>query len=200
MAFELKPLPYDPAALEPYISATTMNLHHGKHLATYISNLNKLIEGTPLASKSLKEIILDAAGNPDKTAIFNNAGQAFNHELFWPCLSSQGGGAPTGELAARIDSAFGSVDKFKEEFKAAALGQFGSGWAWLALDKGELKITKTSNADLPLAHGQTALFGLDVWEHAYYVDYQNRRADYVQAVLDRLINWDFVAENLKAAA
>lgn len=200
MAFELKPLPYDPAALEPYISATTMNLHHGKHLATYVTNLNKLVEGTPLASKSLKEIILDAAGKPDKTAIFNNAGQAFNHEMFWPCLSPQGGGAPTGELAARIDSAFGSVDKFKEEFKAAALGQFGSGWAWLALDKGELKITKTSNADLPLAHGQTALFGLDVWEHAYYVDYQNRRADYVQAVLDRLINWNFVAENLKNAA
>ncbi len=199
MAFELKPLPYDPASLEPYISATTMNLHHDKHLATYVTNLNKLIEGTPLASKSLEEIILTAAGDPEKTAVFNNAGQAYNHELFWSCLSAQGGGAPSGELAERIDAAFGSVDKFKDEFKTAALGQFGSGWAWLVLDKGELKITKTSNADLPLAHGQSALFGLDVWEHAYYVDYQNRRADYVQAVLDRLINWSFVAENLKKA-
>lgn len=199
MAFELKPLPYDPAALEPYISATTMNLHHGKHLATYVANLNKLIDGTPLAGKSIEDIILTAAGDPEKAGVFNNAGQLYNHELFWPCLSPQGGGAPTGELAERIDATFGSVDKFKEDFKAAALGQFGSGWAWLVLDKGALKITKTGNADLPLAHGQSALFGLDVWEHAYYVDYQNRRADYVQAVLDRLINWKFVAENLKKA-
>lgn len=200
MAFELAPLPYDPASLEPYISATTMNLHHDKHLATYVSNLNKLIDGTPLASKSLEEIILTAAGDAEKVGVFNNAGQMWNHNMFWDCLSAQGGGAPSGELAERITADFGSVDAFKEQFKAAALGQFGSGWAWLVVDKGKLKVTKTSNADLPLAHGQTALFNLDVWEHAYYVDYQNRRADYVQAVLDRLINWKFVAENLKKAA
>lgn len=200
MAFELAPLPYDPASLEPYISATTMNLHHDKHLATYITNLNKLIDGTPLASKSLEEIILTAAGDAEKVGVFNNAGQMWNHNMFWDCLSAQGGGAPSGELAERITADFGSVDAFKEQFKAAALGQFGSGWAWLIVDKGKLKVTKTGNADLPLAHGQTALFNLDVWEHAYYVDYQNRRADYVQAVLDRLINWKFVAENLKKAA
>ncbi len=200
MAFELAPLPYDPASLEPYISATTMNLHHDKHLATYVTNLNKLIDGTPLASKSLEEIILTAAGDAEKVGVFNNAGQMWNHNMFWDCLSAQGGGAPSGELAERITADFGSVDAFKEQFKAAALGQFGSGWAWLVVDKGKLKVTKTSNADLPLAHGQTALFNLDVWEHAYYVDYQNRRADYVQAVLDRLINWKFVAENLKKAA
>ena len=200
MAFELAPLPYDPASLEPYISATTMNLHHDKHLATYVTNLNKLIDGTPLASKSLEDIILTAAGDPEKVGVFNNAGQMWNHNMFWDCLSAQGGGAPSGELAERITADFGSVDGFKEQFKAAALGQFGSGWAWLVADKGKLKVAKTSNADLPLAHGQTALFNLDVWEHAYYVDYQNRRADYVQAVLDRLINWKFVAENLKKAA
>jgi len=200
MAFELAPLPYDPASLEPYISATTMNLHHDKHLATYVSNLNKLIDGTPLASKSLEEIILTAAGDPEKVGVFNNAGQMWNHNMFWDCLSAQGGGAPSGELAERLTADFGSVDAFKDEFKAAALGQFGSGWAWLVADKGTLKVMKTSHADLPLADGQTALFNLDVWEHAYYVDYQNRRADYVQAVLDRLINWSFVAENLKKAA
>ena len=200
MAFELAPLPYDPASLEPYISATTMNLHHDKHLATYITNLNKLIDGTPLASKSLEDIILTAAGDPEKVGVFNNAGQMWNHNMFWDCLSAQGGGAPSGELAERLTADFGSVDAFKDEFKAAALGQFGSGWAWLVADKGKLKVMKTSNADLPLAHDQTALFNLDVWEHAYYVDYQNRRADYVQAVLDRLINWSFVAENLKKAA
>lgn len=200
MAFELAPLPYDPASLEPYISATTMNLHHDKHLATYISNLNKLIDGTPLASKPLEEIILTAAGDPEKVGVFNNAGQMWNHNMFWDCLSAQGGGAPSGELAERLTADFGSVDAFKDEFKAAALAQFGSGWAWLVADKGKLKVMKTANADLPLAHGQTALFNLDVWEHAYYVDYQNRRADYVQAVLDRLINWNFIAGNLKKAA
>ncbi len=197
MAFELPALPYESAALEPYISANTLSFHHGKHHAAYVANLNKLIEGGPLASKPLVDIIENAAGNPDKVGIFNNAAQTWNHTFFWNSMSPTGGGAPPAALAERIDAAFGSLDAFKEQFKAAAVSQFGSGWAWLVLDKGELKITKTGNADLPLAHGQKALFTVDVWEHAYYLDYQNRRPDFVQTVLDRLINWSFIAENLK---
>ncbi len=197
MAFELPALPYAPTALEPYISANTLSFHHGKHHAAYVANLNKLIEGGPLASKPLVEIIENAAGNPDKVGVFNNAAQTWNHTFFWNSMSPTGGGTPPAALAERIDAAFGSLDAFKEQFKAAAVSQFGSGWAWLVLDKGELKITKTGNADLPLTHGQKALFTVDVWEHAYYLDYQNRRPDFVQTVLDRLINWAFIAENLK---
>jgi Fe-Mn family superoxide dismutase len=197
MAFELPALPYAPTALEPYISANTLSFHHGKHHAAYVANLNKLIEGGPLASKSLTDIIETAAGNPDKAGIFNNAAQTWNHTFFWNSMNPAGGGTPPAALAERIDAAFGSLDAFKEQFKAAAVSQFGSGWAWLVLDKGELKITKTGNADLPLTHGQKALFTIDVWEHAYYLDYQNRRPDFVQTVLDRLINWSFIAQNLK---
>ncbi|MGE4527279.1 MAG: superoxide dismutase [Rhodospirillaceae bacterium] len=197
MAFELPALPYDSTALEPYISANTLSFHHGKHHAAYVANLNKLIEGGPLASKSLVDIIEKAAGDPEKVGVFNNAAQTWNHTFFWNSMSPNGGGAPTGELAERLNAAFGSLDGFKEQFKAAAVAQFGSGWAWLVLDNGELKITKTGNADLPLAHGQKALFTIDVWEHAYYLDYQNRRPDFVQTVLDRLINWSFIAQNLK---
>ncbi|WP_337995473.1 superoxide dismutase [Oleispirillum naphthae] len=197
MAFELPALPYDSTALEPYISANTLSFHHGKHHAAYVANLNKLIDGGPLASKPLVDIIEKAAGDPEKIGVFNNAAQTWNHTFFWNSMSPNGGGAPTGELAERLTAAFGSLDGFKEQFKAAAVAQFGSGWAWLVLDKGELKITKTGNADLPLTHGQKALFTVDVWEHAYYLDYQNRRPDFVQTVLDRLINWSFVAQNLK---
>jgi len=197
MAFELPALPYDATALEPYISANTLSFHHGKHHAAYVANLNKLIEGGPLAGKPLVDIIEKAAGDADKVGVFNNAAQTWNHTFFWNSMSPNGGGAPTGEVAERLNAAFGSLDAFKEQFKAAAVAQFGSGWAWLVLDKGELKIAKTANADLPMVHGQKALFTVDVWEHAYYLDYQNRRPDFVQTVLDRLINWSFIAENLK---
>ena len=199
MAFELPALPYAKDALEPHISANTLDFHHGKHHNTYVTNLNNFTKDTPLASKSLEEVIKDVAGDPAKAGIFNNAAQVWNHTFFWNSMKPGGGGAPTGELAKAIDDAFGSLDAFKEEFKNAALTQFGSGWAWLVVDNGKLSIAKTANADTPLAHGQTALLTVDVWEHAYYLDYQNRRPDYVQTFLDSLVNWDFVAQNLSKA-
>jgi len=197
MAFELPQLPYDKSALEPHISAKTLEFHHGKHHATYVTNLNGLIKDTDLAGKSLKEIILAAAKDlPAKQGLFNNAAQVWNHTFFWNCMKKGGGGKPSGAVLARIEADFGSYEKFAEDFKAAALTQFGSGWAWLVLDGGKLKIAKTGNADLPMAHGQTALLTVDVWEHAYYIDYQNRRADFVQAFLDHLVDWTFVEKNL----
>ena len=196
MAFELSPLPYDYKALEPHISANTMHFHHDKHHQAYVTNLNNLVKGTPDEKKPLEELIKDSAGKPDKAKIFNNAAQVWNHDFFWHCMKSQGGGKPNGEVSGTLEKAFGSLDAFKDEFKKAAVEQFGSGWAWLVLDKGQLKIIKTSNADLPLAHGQTALLTCDVWEHAYYLDYQNRRPDFVQAFLDHLVDWSFVARNL----
>ena len=197
MAFELPALPFAEDALEPYYSARTLSFHHGKHHKAYVDNLNKLITGTDLESKPLEEIILLAAGDADKAGMFNNAAQVWNHTFFWHCMKPGGGGKPSGELAARIDAAFGGYDKFVEQFKAAAVGRFGSGWGWLVLEGGELKIVSTPNAETPLAKGQKALLTVDVWEHAYYLDYQNRRPDFVQAFLDHLVNWDFVAENLK---
>ncbi len=199
MAFELPPLPYEKTALEPHISANTLDFHHGKHHNTYVTNLNNLIKDTPLADQPLEEIIRAAAADPAKAGVFNNSAQVWNHTFYWHCMKPGGGGKPTGDVAAAIDSAFGSFDKFVEEFKQACVTQFGSGWGWLVSDGGVLKITKTPNADLPLVHGQTALLTCDVWEHAYYLDYQNRRPDYVQAFLDNLVNWDFVAENLAKA-
>jgi Superoxide dismutase len=197
MAFELPPLPYDKSALEPHISARTLEFHHGKHHQTYVTNLNGLIKDTPLADKPLEEIILAAAKDlPAKQGLFNNAAQVWNHTFFWNCLKKNGGGKPSGKVLAKIESDLGGFDKFIEEFRSAATTQFGSGWAWLVLDGGTLKITKTGNADLPLAHGQTALLTVDVWEHAYYLDYQNRRIDFVQAFIDHLIDWDFVEKNL----
>lgn len=196
MALELPALPYDSKALEPYISANTLSFHHGKHHATYVTNYNNLTKDTPFASKALEDVIKEVAGDTSKIGLFNNAAQVWNHTFFWHCLKQGGGGKPTGALAAKIDADFGSFEKFVEEFKAAAATQFGSGWAWLVLDGGKLKVTKTANADTPLAHGQTALFTVDVWEHAYYLDYQNRRPDFVSAVLEHLANWDFVAQNL----
>lgn len=199
MALELPALPYDPKALEPFISANTLSFHHGKHHATYVNNYNNLTKDTPFASKALEDVIKDVAGDASKAGLFNNAAQVWNHTFFWNSLKHAGGGKPSGELLSKIEADLGSFDKFVEDFKSAATTQFGSGWAWLVLDGGKLKVTKTANADTPLAHGQTALFTVDVWEHAYYLDYQNRRPDFVSAILENLANWDFVAKNLAAA-
>jgi Fe-Mn family superoxide dismutase len=196
MAITLPELPYAKEALSPYISANTLEFHHGKHHKAYVDNLNKFITGTDLEGKTLEDIIKITATDPAKAGIFNNGAQVWNHSFYWKCLKPQGGGAPTGAIAARINAAFGSYDKFVEELKNAGVTQFGSGWAWLVLDGNDLKITKTPNADTPLAHGQKALLTIDVWEHAYYLDYQNRRPDYLSAVIQNLINWDFVNANL----
>ncbi len=198
MAFELPPLPYAEDALEPHISARTMSFHYGKHHQTYVTNLNKLVDGTPFADQSLEQVIRASAGAPDKAGVFNNAAQVWNHTFFWNSMSPGGGGAPSGEVASLIEASFGGLDKFKEAFKNAAVTQFGSGWAWLVLEDGKLAVTKTANADTPAARGGKALLTCDVWEHAYYLDYQNRRPDFVQTFLDELVNWDFVAANLNA--
>ncbi len=194
MAFSLPDLPYAKDALAPYLSQETLEYHHDKHHNAYVTNLNGLIEGTEHAGRSLEEIILAAEG-----PLFNNAAQVWNHTFYWNCMKPGGGGAPSGELGKAIDAAFGSFDDFKKELTAAAVGQFGSGWGWLVLDNGSLKVVKTSNADLPLKHGQTALLTVDVWEHAYYIDYRNLRPKYVETFLNDLVNWDFVTENYLSA-
>ena len=199
MAFELPPLPYPNNALEPYTSARTLEFHHGKHHQTYVTTLNKLVEGSPMERMSLEELIKSTYKDDSKIAVFNNAAQVWNHTFFWNCMKPNGGGAPKGDIAQAIDRDLGGVAKFEEAFKKAAVGQFGSGWAWLVLDKGKLKITHTQNGVDPLPLGQTALLTCDVWEHAYYLDYQNRRPDFVQAFLDHLVNWDFVAQSLAKA-
>jgi Fe-Mn family superoxide dismutase len=196
MSVALPLLPYAKDALAPYISANTLEFHYGKHHQAYVDNLNKLIAGTDLADKSLEDIIKSAAGDTAKVGIFNNAAQVWNHSFYWQCLKKAGGGAPTGAIASRINATWGNYDKFVEELKNAGTTQFGSGWAWLILDGKNLKITKTANADTPIAHSQKALLTIDVWEHAYYLDYQNRRPDYLSAVIKNLINWDFVNTNL----
>jgi Fe-Mn family superoxide dismutase len=198
MAFTLPELPYGPTELEPHISARTLEFHHGKHHAAYVANLNKLIEGTELDGKSLEEVILASGADASKAGVFNNAAQVWNHSFYWQCMRPGGGGSPSGALAEKINADLGSFDAFVEAFKTAGATQFGSGWAWLVLDGGTLKVTKTPNADLPLAHGQKALLTMDVWEHAYYLDYQNRRPDYISTFLGSLVNWDFVAANLAA--
>jgi len=199
MAHQLPALPYGLDALEPHISRNTLEFHHGKHHAAYVANLNKAIEGSELDGKSLEEVITAVAGDASKAGIFNNAAQVWNHSFYWQCMKPGGGGAPSGALADKINADFGSFEKFVEAFKTAGATQFGSGWAWLVLENGQLKVTKTPNADLPLAHGQKALLTMDVWEHAYYLDYQNRRPDYITTFLDKLVNWDFVAANLASA-
>ena len=199
MAFELPDLPYAYEALEPYMSSRTLHLHHDKHHQTYVTNLNNLIEDSDLKSASLEEIVQASAKDPAKAGIFNNAGQAWNHNLFWRIMKKGGGGQPGGELIKRIDDAFGSFESFKDKFKTAAVTQFGSGWAWLALDGDTLKVTKTPNGANPLVDGMTPLLGIDVWEHAYYLDYENRRPEYVAAFLNHLVNWDEVEANLQAA-
>ena len=199
MPIELPSLPYAVDALEPHVSRTTLEIHHGRHHRAYVEKTQSLVAGTPLAAASLEEIIAKTAGKKAKTALFNNAAQAWNHTFYWNSLSPRGGGAPSGELAQLIDRDFASHAAFVDAFKAAAIGQFGSGWAWLVLDGGRLAIAATSNADTPLARDQVPLLTVDVWEHAYYLDYQNRRADYVATFLDKLANWDFASRNLEQA-
>jgi len=192
----LPELPFAKDALAPVISANTLEFHYGKHHKAYVDNLVKLIAGTDLADAGLETIIKKVAGDSAKVGIFNNAAQVWNHTFYWKSLKGGGGGAPAGAVAAKITSTWGSYGKFAEELKNAGVTQFGSGWAWLVLDAGQLKITKTANADTPIAHGQKPLLTIDVWEHAYYLDYQNRRPDYLTAVIGKLINWDFVNANL----
>ncbi|HRD67051.1 MAG TPA: superoxide dismutase [Candidatus Competibacter sp.] len=196
--FTLPPLPYPDNALSPTISANTIGFHYGKHHQGYVNNLNQLVAGTSLADQSLEAVIKASVGSVEKTAVFNNAAQIWNHTFYWNSLRPKGGGKPTGPLAELIEKSFGNFDQFKIEFAKAATGQFGSGWAWLVKDGDKLAVTKTGNADTPIVHGQKPLLTIDVWEHAYYLDYQNRRADYVAAVLDNLINWEFAAQNLAA--
>ncbi|HRD50520.1 MAG: superoxide dismutase [Candidatus Competibacter sp.] len=196
--FTLPPLPYADNALSPAISAQTIGFHYGKHHQGYVNKLNELVAGTPLADQSLEAVIKTTADKADQIAVFNNAAQIWNHTFYWNSLRPQGGGKPTGALIQAIEKSFGSFDAFKAEFAKAAASQFGSGWAWLVKDGDGVAIRKTGNADTPAAHGQKPLLTIDVWEHAYYLDYQNRRVDYIAAVLDQLINWDFAARNLAA--
>ncbi|HXJ16127.1 MAG TPA: superoxide dismutase [Candidatus Polarisedimenticolia bacterium] len=192
----LPQLPYRQSALAPHVSERTLQFHYGKHHAAYVSKANGLIKDTPLAEKSLLEIIQTATGDANKSGLFNNAAQIWNHTFFWNSMSPSGGGAPSGTIGKRIEADFGSYDQFREAFVTAATTQFGSGWAWLVEDKGKLAVTKTANADTPMVHAQKPLLTLDVWEHAYYLDYQNRRLDFVNAFLDNLINWEFAERNL----
>jgi Fe-Mn family superoxide dismutase len=192
----LPPLPYEQSALDPVISANTLSFHYGKHHKTYVETLNKLIAGTEFADMPLVDIIKATAGNTQHQTIYNNAAQVWNHTFYWNCLKPKGGSEPPAELKKLIDASFGGVDQCKKELAAAAVGQFGSGWAWLVKDADKLKVIKTPNAVNPLNTSQVALLTIDVWEHAYYLDYQNRRADHVNAVLDKLINWEFALENL----
>ena len=201
MAYEVPPLPYDYNALEPHIDEATMKVHHDKHHQTYVDKVNAALEGTEWADKPIEEVIanLDALPADKKGPVRNNGGGHLNHSLFWESMSPDGGGAPSGDLAGAIDEAFGSFDAFKEQFEAAGVGQFGSGWTWLVLDGGELKLAKTPNQDSPLLDGQTALLGNDVWEHAYYLKYNNRRPEYLKAWWN-VVNWDKVAERYAAAS
>ncbi len=193
-AYVLPPLPYAEGALAPVISANTISFHYGKHHKGYVDNLNKLITGTEFAGLPLEKIIIATAGKADQAAIFNNASQAWNHAFYWNSLAPDGGGEPPAALKQKIEASFGTVDACKKELAAAATTQFGSGWAWLVLDGDKLKVVKTGNADAPLTKDMKPLLTIDVWEHAYYLDYQNRRADYVNAVLDKLSNWSFAAK------
>ncbi|MEQ8193844.1 MAG: superoxide dismutase [Rhodospirillales bacterium] len=194
MSIKHTPLPFAPDSLEPYISKQTVELHHGKHHKGYVDKLNKLIDGTPLQDKPLEEIILDTADDIDRENIFNNAAQAWNHTVYWHSLAPKGGGKPNGPLLARLEKDFGGFDKFRKAFMDKAVGCFGSGWAWLVENGGRLKVLSTSNAVPPIVFGQKVLLTFDVWEHAYYLDYQNRRAEYVEAFFDHLVNWNFAAQ------
>ena len=197
--FTLPPLPYPENALAPVISANTLSFHYGKHHKAYLDNLNKLIAGTEYEAATLEKIITDTAGKADKTPIFNNAAQTWNHTFYWNGLKPNGGGKPTGRIAQMIESDLGGYEQFKKDFAQAGVTQFGSGWAWLVAEGGKLKLVKTGNADNPLTKGQVPLLTLDVWEQAYYLDYQNRRPDHLSAAIDQLLNWDFANENLARA-
>lgn len=195
--FNLPLLPYDKAALEPHISAKTIEFHYGKHHQAYIDNLNRLVAGTGLENETLESIIMKTASDPEKAGIFNNAAQAYNHDFFWKGLRPAGGPTePAPKLLEEINKSFGSLGNFYAEFKAAATGLFGSGWVWLVKGDDGLKIIKTANAGNPLVQGLRPLWVLDVWEHAYYLDYQNRRVDFVEAVLRELMNWEAIAANI----
>jgi superoxide dismutase, Fe-Mn family len=198
-AFTLPPLPFADDALEPVISARTIGFHYGKHHKTYVETLNKLIAGTELEGQPLEKVIRATAGKTEQAQVFNNAAQSWNHTFYWHCLKPKGGGKPSGEMADLIEQSFNGYDKFKAEFAEAGIKQFGSGWAWLVVDNGSLKILKTGNADNPITRNLQPLLTIDVWEHAYYLDYQNRRNDHVNAVIDKLLNWEFAAENFHKA-
>jgi len=196
MSFELPSLPYANDALAPYMSAETLDFHHGKHHQTYVTNLNNLIKDTELQNSSLEEIVVKSSKDSSMVGIFNNAGQHWNHILFWQCMKPNGGGSIPSELENKLNEDFGSVDKFKEAFIQAGTTQFGSGWAWLAVNNGKLVVTKSANASNPLVDGMKPILGCDVWEHSYYIDYRNKRPDYLKAFLDSLVNWEFVASQL----
>jgi superoxide dismutase, Fe-Mn family len=193
MPFELPPLPYAKDALAPHISEETLEFHYGKHHQTYVTNLNKMVEGTDFADASLEDVIMKSDG-----PMFNNSAQVWNHTFYWSCMAPGGGGQPSGDVAEKVNAAFGSYDEFRKEFVEAATTQFGSGWAWLVDDGSGLKVMKTPNADLPMKHGAKALLTIDVWEHAYYIDYRNARPKYIDTFMDSLLNWDFVAQNLSS--
>jgi superoxide dismutase, Fe-Mn family len=197
MPFQLPPLPYDHAALEPYLSSDTLRFHHDKHHQAYVDTLNKLIAGTEFEKKPLEEIIKATARSDKHRKIFNNAAQVWNHTVQWHCMKPGGGGSPPKEIAGQLDRAFGSFDEFKTKFKQVAVDQFGSGWAWLVLEKGKLAVVSTSNAEPPFIDGRDVLMTCDVWEHAYYLDFQNRRPDYVSTFMDHLVNWDYVRERMR---
>ena len=196
MSFELPGLPYANDALAPYMSSETLDFHHGKHHQTYVTNLNNLLKDHELQSSSLEDIVVKTSKDASMAGIFNNAGQHWNHILFWQCMKPNGGGSIPSELEGRLNSDFGSVEQFKEAFIQAGTTQFGSGWAWLAIDNGKLVVTKSPNASNPLVDGMKPILGCDVWEHSYYIDYRNKRPDYLKAFLDSLVNWEFVASQL----
>ena len=196
MTFELPSLPYANDALAPYMSSETLDFHHGKHHQTYVTNLNNLVKDTDMKDSSLEEIVVKSSKDSSMGGIFNNAGQHWNHILFWQCMKPNGGGSMPSELESRITSDLGGIDQFKEAFIQAGTTQFGSGWAWLAIDNGKLVVTKSPNASNPLVDGMKPILGCDVWEHSYYIDYRNKRPDYLKAFLDSLVNWEFVASQL----
>ncbi|MBQ4874603.1 MAG: superoxide dismutase [Rickettsiaceae bacterium H1] len=199
MKFALPDLPYEKNALEPFISAKTLDFHHSKHHSAYVNNLNKLIENSNLVNMPLEDIIKNTNNDNSKAGIFNNAAQAWNHTFYWNSMKPGGGDQPKDKLMQKINEDFGKFDNFVNEFKTAGATQFGSGWAWLVLENGKLKVVKTANAICPIVSGQIPLITMDVWEHAYYLDFQNRRPDYIAMFLDKLINWDFAAENFNKA-
>ena len=196
----LPPLPYAENALEPVISARTLSFHYGKHHKTYVETTNKLIAGTELADLPLEQIVTSTSAKPEHASIFHNAAQAWNHTFYWQCLKSKGGGEPPASLKQKMEESFGSVEACKKELAEAAVSDFGSGWAWLVVQGGKLKVVKTSDAETPMTKGLQTVFTIDVWEHAYYLDYQNKRVDYVNALIDKLANWEFAANNLAKAA
>ncbi len=201
MAFELPSLPYERSALAPHISEETLNFHYGKHHQAYVTNLNGLLEGSELEGKPLEDVVKASAADPAKAGVFNNSAQVWNHTFYWHSMKPSGGGAPTGKIAELIDRDFGSYDEFKKAFSQAGATQFGSGWAWLVLAGGKLEVRKTPNAETPLTEdGVTPLLTMDVWEHAYYLDFQNARPKYIETFLDELVNWDFANQNLADAA